>query len=129
MDDTPAPRWQKLTALAVAAALAAVIVLVWGRLGFDFWPLDRSPIGPNLVASVITWAAAIVVGVLIWPPTRRRLHRFMDRKLVLLHSHAAHQTRLVEEMHHLAHTGEPHPRVMERRAAGLEPTAAHDEEA
>ena len=33
-------------------------------------------------------------------------------------SHHKHQTMLIEELHHLAHTGQPHPRVTARIKAG-----------
>jgi membrane protein YdbS with pleckstrin-like domain len=85
VEDKPIPLWQKLTALAVAIVFIIIIALTWNRLGADFWPLDRSFVGPNIVASIITWACVLIAGVLIWPPTRRRMHRFMDRKLDSIH--------------------------------------------
>jgi hypothetical protein len=30
---------------------------------------------------------AVLLGSLLWPPTRRRLHRFVDRKLAPMHEH------------------------------------------
>jgi uncharacterized membrane protein YccC len=78
--------WQKVAALIVSGALCGILVLFRHRLGADFWPLDASRIGPNLIASAIVWAALFVLAVLLWPPTRRRLHRFLDRKFDRLHA-------------------------------------------
>lgn len=126
----PPPFWQKVAASVVAIALIVTLVVVtWGRLGGDFWPPDRSFIGPNIVASTLTWAFVVVVTVLIWPPTRRRLQRFIEDKVekpfraahkALHDHHEQHHAdigalkEMVEELHHKVHTGEPHPRVVAR---------------
>jgi hypothetical protein len=36
----------------------------------------------------------------------------------IMQAHAEHQSQMVEEMHHLAHTGKNHPRVLARLKAG-----------
>jgi hypothetical protein len=41
--------------------------------------------------------------------------RAVERRHLL---HLKHGNMLLEELHHLAHTGEPHPRVTARLAAG-----------
>jgi hypothetical protein len=70
----------------LVAVLILVIVLVWhSRLATDFWPPDSSRIAPNLVASVIQWAVVLLVAALIWPPTRRKIHAFVDGKLHKVH--------------------------------------------
>src|SRR5208283_2709250 len=68
-----------------------------GRLKADFLPPDRSFVGPNLVAAIVQAAVVFTFAVLLWPPWRRRLHRFVDRKLAPLHRgvdglHARHDT-------------------------------------
>lgn len=75
-------------ATAVIACLAvACAVLIWhARLGPDFWPPDRSFVGPNLVAALVQSTIILIAAVLLWPPTRRRIHAFADRKLDGLHS-------------------------------------------
>ena len=92
-------RWRVLLALAVLAGFALAIVVFRSRLGTDFWPIDRSPVGPNIVASVIVWGSVLILGVLVYPPIRRRLERateqFADRKLEAVHQrfdelHARH---------------------------------------
>lgn len=104
--DDERPAWQKWGALLLVLVFVAGVVLGRSRWGADFWPLDRSYVGPNIVASVLTWIVVVIVGVLLWPPTRRRLHAFADRKLATIHvkhgEHAAkldHLLRRVEALH------------------------------
>ena len=86
---------RRLLSLTVLVALVAIIVLSWSRLGGDFWPPDRSFVGPNLVASVITWAAILIGATLLYPPTRRLVERFFEHKFREVHEkieeHAAKQ--------------------------------------
>jgi hypothetical protein len=83
--DPPIPLYQKILA-ASAAVLLLVAILAWhSRLGPDFWPLDASRVGPNLLASVVQWAIVVVAAAFIWPPTRRRIHRFVDAKTAPIH--------------------------------------------
>jgi hypothetical protein len=85
VDDKPIPRYQKVVAGGLIIAIILLLVFEWGRVRADFWPLDSSRVGPNLVASVVQWAIILVVVVLLWPPTRRRIHQFTDKKLRDLH--------------------------------------------
>lgn len=69
------------------------------------------------------WPNVVVISVTatlgwLWSKTRYWPLRPLKR-LVAAH---AHSSMLIEEMHHLAHTGEEHPRVQARRAAGNHPT-------
>jgi hypothetical protein len=125
-EDKTTPLWQKVTAVVYVLAIAAEVVVFHSHLHADFIPFDNSHIAPNILASIIIVEVVTPFAALLWPPTRRRLHRFADRKLAVLRAHAEHQSKLVEEMHHLAHTGKEHPRVIARRAAGEHPTASHD---
>jgi cyanate permease len=97
-EEKPIPVWQKLAALVVAALVIACVVVFRGHLGADFVPLDASRVGPNLIASMIVWAILFVLAVLLWPPTRRRMHRFIDAKIAPLHArhdeHVKHLERL-----------------------------------
>jgi hypothetical protein len=73
-------------------------VSILHRLGLDFWPIDKSTIGPNLVASLV-WA--VVVGVVLyvfWPPLRRAVNGFTSRAL---------------HNHHLLHVAPHHDAVLE----------------
>lgn len=44
-----------LVSLIIVLAVSGLFIAVWGwaRFKYDFWPLDRSPVGPNLVASLV----------------------------------------------------------------------------
>ena len=77
------------------------------------------------------WGNVFVIAVIVplgfaWSKTKFWPLRPVKHALEHLQSHARHQTQLVEEMHHLAHTGKEHPRVIARREAGQHPTASHD---
>ncbi len=109
MDEKPTPLWRKLLATAAFLGVVACLVIFWNRLGKDFWPPDRSFVGPNLLASVVQWVVIFVIVILLWPPTRRRIHRFVDRKVETLRSHIdarhreLHERLDVIEAHHHAH--------------------------
>lgn len=64
-----------LVGIAVVAVVLCFSGLIfgWHRLVVDYWPLDRSPIGPNLVAS-------ITVGVLIVAHNEYRTIRDAEAK-------------------------------------------------
>ena len=66
-------RWAGLLALVLVVLL---LVFFHGRVGADFWPLDSSRVGPNLVASVIQWIIIALVVYLAYPPVRRALDRW-----------------------------------------------------
>lgn len=68
----------------------------FNRLGADFWPLDRSFVGPNLVADVVHWIIIGTVLYLVWP----RFHRTVDA-WVRRHLHN----------HHLLHVAPHHDAV------------------
>jgi hypothetical protein len=105
------PTWQRLAALAYVAVGVAALVAFHSHLGPDFIPLDDSHVAPNILAEVVTVLVMTPIGVLLWPPTRRRIHRFMDRKLGVLHEHNEWAAREIAAMR-LHVTGEhsaPHP--------------------
>lgn len=76
------PLWTKLVATTVGILLIVAIIVFRHRIGADFWPLDSSRVGPNIVASILTWAAIFTATALLYPPWRRRLHRFIDKKFI-----------------------------------------------
>jgi hypothetical protein len=119
-EEKPIPRWQRVAALAIAALVVGCLIVFRHRLGADFVPLDASRVGPNLIASALTWAALFVLAVLLWPPWRRRLHRFVDRKIAPLHAkvdalharhdeHAASLALLHEKLDRLGPGPHPQP--------------------
>ena len=69
--------------LLLVVWLAVGIVFVFSgwadsRFMADFIPPDRSYVGPNLVASVIQWAAVGFVFALVYPPLRHWIERELD---------------------------------------------------
>jgi len=96
--DTAIPRAQKLIAVAVAAAVAVIVIVFHSRLSADFWPIDSSRVAPNILAGIIQWAVILVIAVLLWPPWRRRLHRFVDRKLAPIHASHIELHRKIDEL-------------------------------
>lgn len=75
-----------------------------------YWLLNNG-IGQNLVANPV-W---LIIGGFIFGTLARKAYR-------ILLSHHEHQSRMIEEIHHLAHTGDKHPRVIAREKAGEQPT-------
>ena len=87
--------------LAIFTALTVVIVATltlilsdWfaKRIVEDFWPLDSSRVGPNLVASVVQWIIVVLIASFIYPPLRKwienelqKLHDKLDRNGLLSH--------------------------------------------
>lgn len=76
----------KRVAVLIAFVVLVAAGFVWhGRIANDFWPPDRSFVGPNLLASIIQSAVVLFVAALIWPPTRKRIHDFVEKKLKPIH--------------------------------------------
>ena len=86
-EEQEVPLWQKIGAAAFVVVWATIVILWHDRFAADFIPLDGSRVAPNLLASFIIFSLGLIAGVLLWPPTRKRLHRFADRKLAPIHAH------------------------------------------
>jgi hypothetical protein len=80
----PEPRWLGPGALALLAI--AVSLIFHARLAADFWPLDSSRVGPNLLAAVVQGAIVFIAA--------RGLHARHDQ-------HAAALKALNEKLDHL----------------------------
>jgi len=70
-------RWLRIVAAFIAGVLLIALIVAsiassWlaQRLAQDFWPIDASRVGPNLVASMVQWAVLAVVAVAVYPPLR-----------------------------------------------------------
>lgn len=123
LDEKPVPIWQKVVAVGYVAALAALVAVFRGRLHADFWPLDASRVAPNIMATLIQIALATPVAVLLWPPTRRRMHAFVTRHTAPLHARLIHVERQHQRRHrevlaahaetqrHLQHVIAHHPDI------------------
>ena len=95
MDETPVPAWQKALAVLYVIVAVGLVAAFRSHLHDDFIPVDGSRVAPNILASFLIVIVMTPIGVLLWPPARRRLHAFMDRKLAPLHAkvealHARH---------------------------------------
>ena len=84
-EELTTPMYKKLLALLALLLLITAAIIWHHRIKEDFWPLDNSHVGPNLVAAVVQGAIVLLIAALIWPPTRRRMHRFADLKLSGVH--------------------------------------------
>lgn len=112
VEDKPIPRYQKIIALVLVVVAIAAVAIWYSRLSPDFYPLDSSRVGPNLLASILQWIILLVIGVLLWPPTRQRIHRFVDRKTATIHDHLeeakADRQKLNAKLNHII---EHHPDI------------------
>lgn len=102
-DPAPVPRWQKIAAAAYVAVLAVLVLAFRDRLHDDFWPLDGSRVAPNILATLIQLAVATPVAVLLWPPTRQRLHRFVDRHTAAIHATLEKHHRVAMDVRRTQH--------------------------
>jgi hypothetical protein len=112
--------------LAAALLLAAVgfIAFDWGRFTSDFWPPDRSFVGPNLVAALVQAVFILIVITLVYPPTRRAVERFITG-----HFHEAHEKlkNEVDVLHQcLDHIITHHPDIPEFHAERRPPDDTPD---
>ena len=92
-EDRPIPAYQKALVAVYAAGWAAFVGFDWGRFVSDFWPVDKSSVGPNLVASVVQYTAIAITLVLVYPPLRRRVSHAVAAEREHLKAHISHETR------------------------------------
>ncbi len=95
-------RWAGLLALVTVVVL---LIFFHGRVGADFWPLDASRVGPNLVASVVQWAVIALVVYLAYPPIRKRIDIAVKKHTAELHEKLDHNAKM------LAHIVKHHPDI------------------
>jgi hypothetical protein len=101
-DTKRGPSWQRVLAVCALAAVVVFLVTEWSRFVADFWPPDRSFIGPNLVASVVQAGAILIVGALLYPPTRRAFERYMHRHVEDIKAHvSAEHAALHKKVDHI----------------------------
>lgn len=97
--DKPIPTWTKVLVSLYAVAWVLFVALDWHRFVADFYPIDRSNVGPNLAASVVQYTILAITLVLVWPPTRRRIHRFVDAKVGDVRNHIDGHVRVLHDRH------------------------------
>ena len=61
--------------------MSGFFAAVWHHLYQDFWPLDASRVGPNIVASVVQFAVVGLVMYAVWPRFRRGVDRWLHGHL------------------------------------------------
>ena len=98
LEEKPIPLWLKVTAIGYVVVAAVSIWAFWGRLHADFIPLDGSRVAPNILASALIVIATTPIAVLVWPPTRRRIHRCMTRHTAPLHDEFAEVHRKLDHV-------------------------------
>lgn len=91
--------WQKVAALLYVVVSAGMLVAFRSRLHADLWPVDDSRVAPNILATCVQIALATPVVVLLWPPTRRRVHRFVSRHTEPLRAQLAAARQQRERLH------------------------------
>lgn len=96
-------------------ALGTFFLTHW--LQYNYWPQGQ----PFYMGA--DWPNAfilLVLGPAGWVWSRTKFWPLRPLKHLLVEHRRTHQ--LIEEIHHLAHTGKEHPRVKARRAEGKHPT-------
>ena len=79
--------WLRITILLLLIAAYVVgmgLGFGWTRMVADWWPLDRSVDGPNLLVSLI-WVPLAIVAGLAWADFRHATHRLEDEQTHLRH--------------------------------------------
>jgi hypothetical protein len=103
--------------LLVVAFCVATLLVVLGlaigdhwfnqRLLSDFWPIDKSTVAPNILASIIIFDVVTLAAALFYPPFKHALDAGLSKHVVgPIHKKldAQHQERLDQaERHHLEH--------------------------
>ena len=90
-----ANKWKVLGALVLVAGIIYFIGWHWNRFLADFWGLDDSRVGPNLVASFVVWALILIATVFLYPPWRRAVARFATLHVQSIKDHiTSEQTKL-----------------------------------
>ena len=93
-----------LLGVVVVATIASAFV--WRgfalRLKTDFLPLDRSAVGPNLVAAVVQYVILALALSLFYPPMRKAIGRFMTKHKNDLKAHFSKENELLHaKMDHI----------------------------
>jgi hypothetical protein len=86
----------------VVCLISSIIVsdfwsILWDHIYHDFWPLDASRVGPNLVAAVVQWLLVGLIASVFYPPLRHWIERELDHLHVKL-DHAIQHNPNVENL-------------------------------
>ena len=117
-DKGSARRGIAISGLIAAAIILGLVIIAlasdWmgSRLSADFWPLDASRVGPNLVASVVQWALVVLVASVVYPPLRHWIEGRFSELHSKLDDHLAKATAERSELHRkLDHIIKHHPDI------------------
>lgn len=89
-------------------ALIYFMVFHWGRFLSDFWPLDRSIVGPNLVASIVQYAFLAILLVLLYPPLRKAVEKFATRHVESIKQHVTDEHKKLHDKLDIMHAKQNH---------------------
>jgi uncharacterized membrane protein len=110
-------RYGHLFVVAFCLVLLLVVVgFAFGDHGFalrlksDFWPVDKSTVAPNLLASFIILDVVTILSALFVPVVKRALDRGLSRHTTSL------KADNVELLRHLKHIIHHHPDIPEIEA-------------
>ena len=89
-------------AVILVIAITSSIVLWHERFAADFYPPDRSFVGPNLVASIIQFAVIFVAATLLYPPFRKAMERIAHEANAEVHAKLERNAKLLQHVirHH-----------------------------
>ena len=85
-------------ALVILVLVFGSAVLWHNRLSSDFWPLDASRVGPNLVASLIQGALVFLAAVLLYPPFRKAMEHIAEQANAELHEKIERNAKLLKHV-------------------------------
>lgn len=78
----------KKIAVGIAFLITIILILIsifsqWfiDRMIQDFWPIDNSRVGPNLVASVAQWIIVVLIASIFYPPLRK----WIEKEINIIH--------------------------------------------
>lgn len=91
------PTWQKGLAGCLLVLVVLGITLGWSRFLSDFYPPDRSFVGPNLIASVVQWAVILIAVALVYPPARRAVARYIEHHVKDIKNHVTAEHAAVHD--------------------------------
>lgn len=87
--------WKTYLGLAFLAALIYFMVFHWSRFLSDFWPIDKSTVGPNLFASLIQYALILITIALLYPPLRKAAERWAERHVQSIKDHVSDENKKI----------------------------------
>ena len=98
-----------LSLLAAVLAWALASHWFWLRLQSDFWPVDKSTVAPNILASIIIFDVVTLAAALFYPPFKKALDRTFSRHTKTITSHVTVGND--EVLRHLQHIIKNHPDI------------------